>query len=88
MSFKSAFSKVIAWLNFGLALAGIAKFIPIGYLMVLSIWEPIDPTAYEWSLDLISDSHLIVLVWCVALVIIKVLSGHIIVRPWRHPSVQ
>ena len=88
MSLKCAFSKVIAWLNFGLALAGIAKFIPIGYLMVLSIWEPIDPTAYEWSLDLISDSHLIVLVWCVALVIIKVLSGHIIVRPWRHPSVQ
>ena len=70
----------------GLTLAGtrrLRKFLPIGYLMVLSMWEPIDPAAYEWSIDLISDTHLIFLVWCVALVIIKALSGHIIVRPWR-----
>jgi hypothetical protein len=39
--------------------------------------------AYEWSLDLISDTHLIVLVWCVALIFIKTMSGRIIVRPWR-----
>jgi len=85
MSFKETFIKVMAWLNFGLALAGLAKFLPIGYLMVLSLSEPIDPAAYEWSIDLISDTHLIVIVWCVALVIIKALSGHIIVRPWRPP---
>ena len=83
MSFRRTTIKSIAWLNFGLALAGIAKFIPIGYLMVLSIWAPIDPVTYEWSLDLISDTHLIVLVWCVALIVIKAMSGRIIVRPWR-----
>lgn len=88
MSFKRTCIKVIAWLNFGLALAGIAKFIPIGYLMVLSPWRPIDQAAYEWSLDLISDSHLIVLVWVFAVLIIKALSGHIIVRPWRHFPTQ
>ena len=73
----------MAWLNFGLALAGFAKFFPICYLMMLWVWEPVDPAAYEWSLDLISDTHSIVLVWCGALFIIKALSGHIIVRPWR-----
>ena len=83
MSFRRTTIKFIAWLNFGLALAGIAKFIPIGYLLVLSIWTPIDPVAFEWSLDLISDTHLIVLVWCVALIVIKAMSGRIIVRPWR-----
>lgn len=83
MSFRRTTITFIAWLNFWLALAGIAKFIPIGYLMVLSIWVPIDPVAYEWSLDLISDTHLIVLVWCVALIVIKAMSGRIIVRPWR-----
>lgn len=86
MSFKRTFIKVVAWLNFGLALAGLAKFLPIGCLKVLSFWKPIEPAAFEWSLDLISDTHLIVLVWCVALVVIKAFSGHIIVRPWRHPS--
>ena len=88
MSFKETFIKVTAWLNFGLALAGLGKFLPIGYLMVLSVREPIDPAAYEWSLDLISDTHLIALVWCVVLVCIKALSGHIIVRPWRHQSLR
>ena len=83
MSFRRTTITFIAWLNFGLALAGIAKFIPIGYLLVLSIWAPIDPVAHEWSIDLISDTHLIVLVWCVALIVIKAMSGRIIVRPWR-----
>ena len=85
MSYKETSIKVMAWLNFGLALAGLAKFLPIGYLMVLSVWEPIDPAANEGSIDLISDTYLIILVWCVALVIIRALSGHFIVRPWRHP---
>jgi hypothetical protein len=83
MSFKETCIQVMAWLNFGLALAGLAKFLPIGSLLVLSVWKPIDPAAYEWSIDLISDTHLILLVWCVALAIIKAVSGHIIVRPWR-----
>jgi hypothetical protein len=83
MSFRRTTIKFIAWLNFGLALAGIAKFVPIGYLLVLSIWAPIDPVACEWSLDLISATHLIVSVWCVALIVIKAMSGRIIVRPWR-----
>jgi hypothetical protein len=83
MSLKETCIKVMAWLNFGLALAGLAKFLPIGFLSVLSVWEPIDPAAYEWSLDLISDTHLIVLVWCVLLVMIRALSGHTIIRPWR-----
>ena len=84
MSFKETCVRFMAWLNFALGLAGVAKFFPTGYLMVLSRWKPIDQAAYEWSLDLISDTHLIILVWCFALIIIKVLSGHIIVRPWRY----
>ncbi len=84
MSLKEICIKVMAWLNFALALAGLAKFFPIGYLMALSYWEPIDQDDYEWSLDLISDTHLIFLVWFVGLMFIKALSGQIIVRPWRH----
>jgi hypothetical protein len=86
MNPKETCIKVMAWLNFALALAGLAKFFPIGFLMGLSFWEPIDPGAYEWSLDLISDTHLIVLVWFVGIIVIKALSGRIIVRPWRHSS--
>jgi hypothetical protein len=84
MSLRETCIKVMAWLNFALALAGLAKFFPIVYLMGLSYWEPINPDDYEWSLDLISDTHLIFLVWFVALMFIKALSGQIIVRPWRH----
>ena len=86
MNPKETCIKVMAWLNFALALAGLAKFFPIGFLMGLSFWEPIDPGAYEWSLDLISDTHLIVLVWFVGIIVIKALSGRIIARPWRHSS--
>ena len=86
MSLKEICIKVMAWLNFALALAGLAKFFPIGYLMALSYWEPIDQDDYECSLDLISDTHLIFLVWFVGLMFTKALSGQIIVRPWRHFS--
>ncbi len=83
MSFKQRCIKVIAWLNFGLAFAGVIKFFPIAYLLVVSHWGPVNQSAYEWSLDLISDTHLIILVWGCVLAINKALSGHLIVRPWR-----
>lgn len=83
MSLKYRCIKVVAWLNFGLAIAGLVKFVPIAYLMVLSRWEPIARSDYEWSLDLISDTYLIVMVWGCVLVSTNVASGHNMIFPWR-----
>ena len=59
MSFKETCIKVMA----GLTLAGTRRLSEVfAYWLsdALSVWEPIDPAAYEWSIDLISDTHLIV----------------------------
>ncbi|MDA7581548.1 hypothetical protein N8718_01360 [Luminiphilus sp.] len=75
--------KIIAWMNFTLALAGLLKFLPITYLIVLSAWRPPLDSDLLWSVDLISDTYLIVLVWLAVAFRLKKESGRAMILPWR-----
>ena len=75
--------KIIAWMNFTLALAGLLKFLPITYLIVLSAWRPTSDSDLTWSVDLISDTYLIVLVWLTVAFGLKKESGRAMILPWR-----
>ncbi|MDB2432884.1 hypothetical protein N9W66_01955 [Luminiphilus sp.] len=75
--------KIIAWMNFTLALAGLLKFLPITYLIVLSAWRPPLDSDLIWSVDLISDTYLIVLVWLAVAFGLKKASGRAMILPWR-----
>ncbi|MDB2440162.1 hypothetical protein N9W72_01050 [Luminiphilus sp.] len=75
--------KIIAWMNFTLALAGLLKFLPITYLIVLSAWRPPLDSDLLWSVDLISDTYLIVLVWLAVAFRLKKESGRAMIFPWR-----
>ncbi|MDB2623203.1 hypothetical protein N9X89_02775 [Luminiphilus sp.] len=75
--------KIIAWMNFTLALAGLLKFLPITYLIVLSAWRPPLDADLLWSVDLISDTYLIVLVWLAVAFGLKKESGRAMILPWR-----
>ena len=75
--------KIIAWMNFTLALAGLLKFLPITYLFVLSAWHPPSDSDLIWSVDLISDTYLIVLVWLAVAFGLKKASGRAMIFPWR-----
>lgn len=75
--------KIIAWMNFTLALAGLLKFLPITYLIVLSAWRPPLDSDLIWSVDLISDTYLIVLVWLAVAFGLKKESGCAMILPWR-----
>ena len=75
--------KIIAWMNFTLALAGLLKFLPITYLIVLSAWRPPSDPDLIWSVDLISDTYLIVLVWLVVAFGLQKASGRAMILPWR-----
>ena len=75
--------KIVAWMNFTLALAGLLKFLPIIYLSVLSAWRPTSDADLLWSVDLISDTYLIVLVWLIVAFGLKRASGHAMIFPWR-----
>ncbi|MDA8589685.1 hypothetical protein N9V36_01920 [Luminiphilus sp.] len=75
--------KIIAWMNFTLALAGLLKFLPITYLIVLSAWRPPLDSDLLWSVDLISDTYLIVLVWLAVAFGLKKESGRAMILPWR-----
>ena len=70
-------------MNFTLALAGLLKFLPITYLIVLSAWRPPLDSDLLWSVDLISDTYLIVLVWLAVAFRLKKESGRAMILPWR-----
>ena len=75
--------KIIAWMNFTLALAGLLKFLPITFLLVLSAWRSPSDSNLIWSVDLISDTYLIVLVWLAVAFGLRKASGRAMIFPWR-----
>ena len=57
----------IAWANFVLALLGILKFLPLVLVAFQSTLMSNSTVAWRWSLDLISDTHWIFLLWTLVL---------------------
>ena len=73
----------LAWANFLLGLAGVLKFIPLGFVALKSTLGASSTIAWRWSLDLISDTHWIFLVWVVVLAGIRYVSDRLMIFPWR-----
>ncbi len=74
----------LAWANFLLALAGALKFIPLGFVAVQSTFGANSTIAWRWSLDLVSDTHWIFLVWVVVLYTLQIVSGQNVLFPWKY----
>ena len=73
----------LAWANFLLGLAGVLKFIPLGFVALQSTLGANSTVAWRWSLDLISDTHWIFLVWVLVLAGIHYVSDRLMIFPWR-----
>ena len=73
----------LAWANFLLGLAGVLKFIPLGFVALQSTLGANSTVAWRWSLDLISDTHWIFLVWVLVLAGILYSSDRLMIFPWR-----
>ena len=76
----------LAWANFLLGLAGVLKFLPLGFVVLQSTLAANSTVAWRWSLDLVSDSHWIFLVWVVVLFTLQILSGKNVVLPWKYKT--
>lgn len=76
----------VVWANFLLGLAGILKFIPLGLVALQSTVSATASVAWRWSLDLVSDSHWIFLVWFVVLLTLRFSTGRFLILPWRYDS--
>lgn len=72
-----------AWANFLLGVAGILKFIPLGLVAIQGTLGANSTIAWRWSLDLVSDTQWIFLVWVVVLAGIRTKSGQLMILPWR-----
>ena len=73
----------VAWANFLLGLAGVLKFIPLTLVALQSVLASNSSIAWRWSLDLVSDTHWIFLVWVLVLLALQLVSGQRVVFPWR-----
>ena len=73
----------LAWANFLLGLAGVLKFLPLGFVTLQSTWGASSTIAWRWSVDLVSDTHWIFLVWILVLAGIRYVSDRLIIFPWR-----
>ena len=73
----------VAWANFLLGLAGVLKFIPLTLVALQSALAANSSIAWRWSLDLVSDTHWILLVWVLVLLALQLVSGQRVVLPWR-----
>ncbi len=73
----------VAWANFLLGLAGVLKFIPLALVALQSALASNSSIAWRWSLDLVSDTHWIFLVWVLVLLALQLVSGQRVVFPWR-----
>ena len=76
----------LAWANFLLGLAGVLKFIPLGLVALQSTLGASSTIAWRWSLDLVSDTHWIFLVWVLVLAGIRYVSDRLMIFPWRARS--
>ena len=77
----------LAWANFLLGLAGVLKFIPLGFVALQSTLGASSTIAWRWSLDLVSDSHWIFLVWVVVLYALQIVSGQKVLFPWKYKTI-
>ena len=79
----------LAWANFGLLVAAVLKFIPIGisltHGMTLSADQIASGLADEraWALDLISDTPYLLLVWMLVALLLRRQTGSAMIGPWR-----
>ena len=76
----------LAWANFLLGLAGILKFIPLGLVALQSTLGASSTIAWRWSLDLVSDTHWIFLVWVVVLFTLQIVSRQNVLFPWKYKT--
>ena len=77
----------LAWANFLLGLAGVLKFIPLGLVALQSTLGAGSTIAWRWSLDLVSDTHWIFLVWVVVLVTLQIVSRQNVLFPWKYKTI-
>ena len=77
----------LAWANFLLGLAGVLKFIPLGLVALQSTLGASSTIAWRWSLDLVSDTHWIFLVWIVVLFTLRIVSRQNVLFPWKYKTI-
>ena len=77
----------LAWANFLLGLAGVLKFIPLGLVALKSTLGASSTIAWRWSLDLVSDTHWIFLVWIVVLFTLQIVSRQNVLFPWKYKTI-
>jgi len=77
----------LAWANFLLGLAGVLKFIPLGFVALKSTLGASSTIAWRWSLDLVSDTHWIFLVWVVVLFTLQIVSRQKVLFPWKYKTI-
>ena len=79
----------LAWANFGLLMAAVLKFIPIGISLTHGVTLSADQIARgladerAWALDLISDTPYLLLVWITVAYQLRRQTGDAMLRPWR-----
>mgnify|MGYP001291504252 CR=1 FL=1 len=80
---------VIAWCNFGLLIAGALKFVPllVSYSHGVNLTLPqLEQGLLEnrlWAIDLVSDTHYLLIVWATGAWFIHLLSGDARLLPWK-----
>jgi len=77
----------LAWANFLLGLAGVLKLIPLGLVALKSTLGASSTIAWRWSLDLVSDTHWIFLVWVVVLFTLQIVSRRNVLFPWKYKTI-
>ena len=77
----------LAWANFFLGLAGVLKFIPLGFVALKSTLGASSTIAWRWSLDLVSDTHWIFLVWVFVLFTLQIVSRQNVLFPWKYKTI-
>ena len=77
----------LAWANFLLGLAGVLKFIPLGFVALQSKLGISSTIAWRWSLDLVSDTHWIFLVWVVVFFTLQIVSRQNVLFPWKYKTI-
>ena len=78
----------LAWVNFGLLVAAVLKFIPIGISLTHGVTLSTDQIASgladerAWALDLISDTPYLLLVWILVAYLLRRQTVDAMIRPW------
>ena len=86
---SSRFWRGLAWTNFGLLVAAVLKFVPIGMSLTHGVTLRADQVASgladerAWALDLISDTPYLLLVWMLVALLLRRQTGDAMIRPWR-----